>query len=98
VRGHNAVARTLSLARIDCRSDLSDADIEGADFSNALLDKTMQTVRQSPSYGVSSYKYIGLDDAICSFTEALPVCVWDERDNRRGDAGESRLRQQAEVP
>lgn len=27
------------------RSDLSDADIEGADFTNALLDKPMQTVR-----------------------------------------------------
>lgn len=34
---------------LSCRSDLSDADIEGADFSNALLDKPMQTVRNSPS-------------------------------------------------
>jgi len=30
------------------RSDLSDADIEGADFTNALLDKPMQTVRCAP--------------------------------------------------
>ena len=28
-----------------CRSDLGGADITGADFTNALLDKTQQIVR-----------------------------------------------------
>ena len=38
-----------------CRSDLSDADIEGADFTNALLDKPMQTVRHVSSVIVMSH-------------------------------------------
>ena len=29
-----------------CRSDLGGADINGADFTNALLDKTQQIVRR----------------------------------------------------
>ncbi len=37
---------------ISSRSDLSDADIEGADFTNALLDKPMQTVRHGRSYNL----------------------------------------------
>lgn len=33
-----------------CRSDLSDSKIQGADFSNALLDKPMQQVSSAAAF------------------------------------------------
>ena len=52
---------------LSCRSDLSDADIEGADFSNALLDKTMQTVRHwSVTWSSNNPTYTAADGAPCA--------------------------------
>ena len=33
-----------------CRSDFKDANIEGADFTNALVDRTQQIVSGQPHY------------------------------------------------
>lgn len=41
-----AVMITIALCLVCCRSDLGGADVYGADFSNALLDRTQQLVSE----------------------------------------------------
>ena len=65
----------------ECRSDLTGAKIEGADFSNALVDKTQQIVRLAPALthrlcclcAVLDGHYVNIPWLLC--TSDLPDCA-----------------------